>query len=386
MDKKQIYKILGIVIFTAFSVFSGIKFRLSDSYAAPPIPPAPNDANYLVTALHQNLTAEILTTQITTHLIAASSSNNLGSSGIPWGAIFGNIVTTNTLSSSTASISATLETATVKASTFTGDGAVTLSSGNNQNISLNPGAGKVLANSLVVNNLPNDPSGGQAGQIYFNTSTHRFRGYDGADWETFAFVASPSIPTIIFSDNFNRADAGSWGNPSDGSATWSNVAGHSNIVSNAGRITGDNAATTPTNYHSISQQNDLVITFKMLNWDGSGPGFTRFAQVRSNGGNRDGWGLIIDSIDDVRLDDNGIVKQQTNFTFTTGNSYNVEMDISAGNGIDLFIWDSTVSKPSSSTLSQPDWTPSTSGSNWEMGNSDNGASVWELDDLVIQAN
>lgn len=212
--------------------------------------------------------------------------------------------------------------------------------------------------------------------------------YAGADYLGSYSLNHKSGPITIFSDNFNRSNASSWGSPSDGSSAWSNASGGSAISSNTGTITGTNGQNTPTNYHSISQQNNLTITFTMKNWAAVTSGSVRFFQVRSNGGNRDGWGLTIfnGSSGNINLDDNGTNKATGNFTFTTGHDYKVGLDITSGNGINAYIWDTTGSKPSSPNLSQGDWTPSTSGTNWEMGNSDASATVLIVDDLVIQAN
>ena len=63
-----------------------------------------------------------------------------------------------------------------------------VASGSNQSISLNPtGTGKVLigGESLVVARLTGDPASPSTGQIYFDTTHHKFRGYDGISWGNF---------------------------------------------------------------------------------------------------------------------------------------------------------------------------------------------------------
>ena len=148
-----------------------INVNLPFSYSAPPetagVKFAPRFAKYLVTQLDPDLTSEVLTTQLTTDLIASSSGSNLGSLIKPWHtvfAVFGKFteVVSNILSAS----------------------------GTDQSIFINPsGSGRVIigGDSLVVAPRPNDPATGQAGQIYFNTTLGEFRGFNGTSWQSLSF-------------------------------------------------------------------------------------------------------------------------------------------------------------------------------------------------------
>lgn len=146
---------------------------------------APIDAFYVLTQASSGLSNSVLTTKLTTDLIASTSGKNLGSSLAPWDNVFGLIGRfTQIISSQIGSL-----------------GSLAISSGGtNQNISLQPsGAGKVTigGDSLIVASLASDPatSSSQAGQIYFNTTINKFRGFNGTNWQTFVQTA-PEPPTI----------------------------------------------------------------------------------------------------------------------------------------------------------------------------------------------
>ncbi len=79
-----------------------------------------------------------------------------------------------------------------------------VASGSNQSLSLNPtGTGKVLVrgDSIVVSSKSDDPTDNpKAGQIYFNTTTNKFRGYNGTEWVTFISEAEGNQSIDLESD------------------------------------------------------------------------------------------------------------------------------------------------------------------------------------------
>lgn len=162
-------------LFLAVAVLAILSINVPPSKAVPPSAQkfAPGDAGYVVTAPHADLANEVLTTGLTTDLIASSSGKNLGSFAKPWTNIFG------VLGRFTEIISNTLS-----------------ADGTNQSISLEPsGTGKVIVggNSLVLANLADDPAiaDSQDGQVYFNTVLNEFRGFDGVSWKS--LVPTPTL-------------------------------------------------------------------------------------------------------------------------------------------------------------------------------------------------
>lgn len=80
--------------------------------------------------------------------------------------------------------------------------------GTNENLYLNPtGNGHVAVggDSIVVASRSSDPTAGHVGQIYFNTSTNKFVGFDGTAWRTFKFDFTPvNINSIHLGSSLSR--------------------------------------------------------------------------------------------------------------------------------------------------------------------------------------
>ena len=163
MNKKfNIFVTSAVLILVTLAVITA--YRPSFSFALPAA--APVDASYVVTQPNQDLTNEVLTTEITTDLIASSLSRprNLGSSSVPWNSVFG------------------------LTGRFTDLFANSLTSpGTNQNINLTPlGIGKVLVggNSLRVGQLSSDPSNPENGLIYYDSSLGKFKFFENGVFKT----------------------------------------------------------------------------------------------------------------------------------------------------------------------------------------------------------
>ena len=269
-----------------------------------------------------------------------------------------------------------------------------VASGSNQSLSLSPtgtGTVNIGGNSLIVARLTDESqiASASTGQIYFDRDIGKFRGYDGVEWETFAFMASPSTPTTILSDNFNRSNAGSWGTASGGGA-WTGINSGSAIASNVGTITAS-AAEVRGDYHDLSQQNDLVITFDSPNFLSVDSGDIRYVMVKANGGNRDGFGLEISTGTTNNLtirDSTTFPIAQANFTFTNGSNYTFEIGINADESVDVRVWLTSGSRPENPTFSAAAGSRTGAGNKFQIGNNGDsgGGDVWSIDNLVVQAN
>jgi hypothetical protein len=78
--------------------------------------------------------------------------------------------------------------------------------GTNQSVAINPtGTGKVVigGESIVVARLTSEPASGSTGQIYFDRSIGRFKGYNGSTWMIFSEIL-PFVPTLL--DNYSSAN------------------------------------------------------------------------------------------------------------------------------------------------------------------------------------
>lgn len=90
-----------------------------------------------------------------------------------------------------------------------------------------------LQNS-VVQNLASDPSNPVAGQMYFNTTTNRFRVYTGSSWDEMG-TGGGTVTSVAVSNDTNGGLSVS-GSPVTSSGTI--TIGHSNILTNAQTTSG----------------------------------------------------------------------------------------------------------------------------------------------------
>ena len=163
MNKKLNVFVVSVILVLATLVMV-VAYKPSFSFALPATAPA--DAKYVVTQPNPDLTDEVLTTEITTDLIASSLSRprNLGSSNVPWNSVFG------------------------LTGRFTDLFANSLTSlGTNQNINLTPlGTGKVLVGggSLRVGQLSSDPSNPENGLIYYDSTLGKFKFFENGVFKT----------------------------------------------------------------------------------------------------------------------------------------------------------------------------------------------------------
>lgn len=189
----------------------------------------------------------------------------------------------------------------------------------------------------------------------------------------------------LINDTFIRGNQNGWGTASDGVTVWSrgNGGGGSDtsnlvtITSNTGQIAFNNSY-TPVSYTSLSQQNNLKITFSFQVVSTIPSGGVIFICSKSGGNtNRDGVGLYIFSgtTSNILLADNGTTKATGSFTFTTGTLYDLELDINTDYSMNLYVWAHGGSKPGTPTLSCATFTPGASGTNFQIGNSGNSTST-----------
>ncbi len=182
----------------------------------------------------------------------------------------------------------------------------------------------------------------------------------------------------ILIDTFTRANQTDWGTPSGGGADWVTQQGLITIVSNRGRAL-ETAISIASAKRTISQQNSLVITFQFdLNaWSSSG---AWFAGVRGDGTNQNAWGIHASVGSNVfNIADNGSVKTAGSFTFTSGNTYSIEMDINSDNTMQVYAWLSSGSKPGSPTVQYTTpFTPSSAGSAFTFQSIGDGAANCDI--------
>lgn len=192
-------------------------------------------------------------------------------------------------------------------------------------------------------------------------------------------------------DDFNRTNATGWGTASvAGSWSYGADGGTNNttlvtITSNKGRVTGGSGASTPASFASLSQQNDINIQFKWT--PQSNVNGVVFIGAKATGsGNRNGVGMHIEgmSTNNILLTDNGTVKATGSFSFTAGTQYSFELIIYSDYSSDLYVWATSGSKPGTPTLSNGSgFTPSASGTDFQMGYSANDAGAMDFDDVVV---
>lgn len=86
----------------------------------------------------------------------------------------------------------------------------------------------------VIQNLPSDPSNPIKGQVYFNTTTNRFRCYNGTTWDEMG--TGGGTVTSVSIDNATNGGLSVSGSPITGAGTI-NI-GHSNVLANAQTTSG----------------------------------------------------------------------------------------------------------------------------------------------------
>ena len=86
----------------------------------------------------------------------------------------------------------------------------------------------------VIQNLPSDPSNPIKGQVYFNTTTNKFRCYNGITWDEMG--TGGGTVTSVSIDNATNGGLSVSGSPITGAGTI-NI-GHSNVLANAQTTSG----------------------------------------------------------------------------------------------------------------------------------------------------
>ncbi len=86
----------------------------------------------------------------------------------------------------------------------------------------------------VIQNLASDPSNPVPGQVYFNTTTNRFRVYTGSDWDEMG-TGGGTVTSVAVSNDTNGGLSVS-GSPITNSGTI--TIGHSNVLDNAQTTSG----------------------------------------------------------------------------------------------------------------------------------------------------
>lgn len=86
----------------------------------------------------------------------------------------------------------------------------------------------------VMQNLPSDPSNPIKGQVYFNTTTNKFRCYNGTTWDEMG--TGGGTVTSVSIDNATNGGLSVSGSPITGAGTI-NI-GHSNVLANAQTTSG----------------------------------------------------------------------------------------------------------------------------------------------------
>lgn len=126
-------------------------------------------------------------------LFALGSSISQDNSNLFWDDTNNRLGVGTSTPTETLEVNGVVKTTQVKTNTIT-------AVGTNQSISLNPtGTGKVLVGgeSLVVAKLSSQPASASMGQIYFDTASKKFKGYNGTGWISFAPVTTASVSYLV---------------------------------------------------------------------------------------------------------------------------------------------------------------------------------------------
>lgn len=197
--------------------------------------------------------------------------------------------------------------------------------------------------------------------------------YDGTNYLG-SYSLNHYSPSILFSDDFNRADSStignSWTETLNGSGV--DVEIKSNQLRFNSKQSGDNIV-----YHDAGGTTGVgsYATIKYIPTT-----FSDYVSFRilSNGTLNNGFGMTANgTAGTISIHDNSTQKTSGSFTFTTGGgtAYYIEIKRTA-NGMQLRIWETTGSRPSTPTLefnNGSSYTPTASGSNlflhWWSNNS-----------------
>ena len=218
-------------------------------------------------------------------------------------------------------------------------------------------------------------------------------------------VNADGLPDIIrfyettsalpFSDDFNRTDSNTVGNG------WSEdeVNGTSfEIASNQlNMINTSGAGGGRSIYRVGSEQNNIKLsgTFKIDSWtDGSGDSWGGIIGVHGPSSDpaqffASSFGLHFNIENNaVELVDNGweAVDASTSWTYTVGTTYDWEFIINQDYSVEIRLWGSTSSRPSTPTLSASAQTPSANGVGWGIGydKASNDSLVIIFDDFSVE--
>jgi hypothetical protein len=190
--------------------------------------------------------------------------------------------------------------------------------------------------------------------------------------------------TPYFKDNFNRTDSATVG----GSWTETDADSLLSIYSNALRINAgvDKPALIYTD--SGFQSNNIKITFTINPVARANNSVTTIGTLAANSNYSTSYGVAlgIRSTGKIWWNDNGAFTDETNFTWTEGTTYNVEVLIFPDYSGEVRVWDSASARPSSSTLTHAAETPTASGTYYKIGH-DNGAAAsndFRIDNLLIR--
>ncbi|MBI5360698.1 MAG: DUF2341 domain-containing protein [Planctomycetes bacterium] len=178
-----------------------------------------------------------------------------------------------------------------------------------------------------------------------------------------------------FFDDFNRAD-GILGN------NWIRVEGRGSISQNTAIMGTDGVKDGWAYNPATGAVNNMVMQGKMKLL--SVPQASRICVLTraSSTGSwaTDGYGFyaLIDGT--VQIWDAGSIKGSTSMALTTGTTYSWEMQIAPNNAMDFRLWETITARPSTATLTQAAFSPSSSGTNIKMS----GAGNYNTDHAVIE--
>ena len=88
--------------------------------------------------------------------------------------------------------------------------------------------------NAIIQNLASDPSNPVAGQVYFNTTTNRFRVYTGTDWDEMG-TGGGTVTSVTVS---NAEDGGLTVSGSPITTSGTITIGHSNTLASAQTTSG----------------------------------------------------------------------------------------------------------------------------------------------------
>ncbi|OGN04113.1 MAG: hypothetical protein A2831_02270 [Candidatus Yanofskybacteria bacterium RIFCSPHIGHO2_01_FULL_44_17] len=178
MTKKSFYIVLVVAVAFAFSNMVNVALPTNAAGSLS----GPLGAFYVLTQPDIHLPNGVLTTELNTDLISLSGKN-IGSMTNPWSNVYGvfgrftNIVTDNIFS----------------------DGPLIVGSGGvNQDVAINPsgtGTVNIGGDSLVVASKTSEPANPKTGQIYFDATLGKFRGYNGTSWVDLSMVGPTPTPS-----------------------------------------------------------------------------------------------------------------------------------------------------------------------------------------------